>query len=248
MVTESNRHTAYGASTAAAAEMDAGLRKYMLGVYNYMASGLLLSGIVALLVASSPGLLSTLYVIEGGRVVGTSGLGLIAQLSPLGLLLVMSFRAHKMGVTALQTMYWAFVALMGVGLTSWLLMYTGTSVARVFFITAAAFGGLSLYGYTTNRNLSGMGTFLFMGVIGLVIAGIVNIFLGSSMLMFIMSVAGVGIFAALTAYDTQRIKNTYYEGMGYEEYAKSSIFGAVGLYLNFINMMQFLLMLFGNRE
>ncbi|MCB2106763.1 MAG: Bax inhibitor-1/YccA family protein [Rhodobacteraceae bacterium] len=239
----------FGANTwdqAEAAQIDVGLRNYMLRVYNYMASGLLLSGIVAVLVANT-GLQSVFFQVVDGRL-GYTGLGFVGILAPLGLILAMSFGAQRMKLGTLQALYWAFVATMGIGLSVILMVYTGASIARVFFITAAAFGGLSLYGYTTKRNLSGFGTFLVMGLIGLVIASLVNMFIASSMMQFVISVVGVLVFAGLTAYDTQRIKNTYFyvDGTGAEGH--SAVMGAVSLYLNFVNLFQFLMMFFGQRQ
>jgi len=231
---------------AEAAQIDVGLRQYMLRVYNYMASGLLLSGIVAALVANTS-LMNVFFQVQDGRI-GYTGLGWVAILAPIGLIMWMSFGAQRMSVGKLQALYWAFVGLMGVGLSVALLTYTGASVARVFFITAIAYGGLSLYGYTTKKDLSGLGTFFMMGLIGLIVASVVNMFMASTMLQFMISVIGVLVFAGLTAYDTQRIKNSYFEvsGSGVEEH--SAIMGAVALYLNFINLFQFLLHFLGNRE
>ena len=225
---------------AAAAQVDEGLRAYMLRVYNYMGSGLLLSGIVAFLVYSSPSLFNAIF---------GSGLGMVVIWSPLLLLLGMSFGFNKLSPAALSTLYWAFCALNGVSMSALLEIYTGDSVARVFFITAVTFGGMSLYGYTTKRDLSGFGSFLFMGVIGLLIAMVVNIFLQSSAMQFVISVIGVLVFVGLTAFDTQRIKNDFIEyrmegGLA----TKTAVMGAVSLYILFINIFQFLLMLLGNRE
>ena len=232
--------TAYGAQTAQqAAEYDEGLRSYMLKVYNYMTSGVLLTGIVALFVGTSPDILNAIY---------GSGLHWLVALAPLAFIMVMSFGVHKMSSGTLQMVFWAFAAVMGVSMAWIFAAYTGTSIARTFFITAASFGALSLYGYTTKKSLSGFGTFLFMGLIGLIIASIVNIFLGSSMLQFIISVAGVLIFAGLTAYDTQRIKESYYMMATGEAVAKGAIMGAVNLYLDFVNLFMFLLQFLGNRE
>jgi len=252
MVTDANRRAyeqRYGTAvgSAEAAQIDVGLRQYMLRVYNYMGSGLLLSGIVALLVANT-GARDIFFQTSGGAVVGYTGLGLIAVFAPIGLILAMSFGANKVQTSTVQALYWAFVALMGVGLSVALLAYTGVSVARVFFITAISFGGLSLYGYTTKRDLSAFGTFLVMGLIGLLIAGIVNIFLQSTMLHFIYSVVGVLIFAGLTAYDTQSIKNSYFEVQGTSVEDKSAVMGAVRLYLDFINLFMFLLQFLGVRR
>jgi len=245
MASETERRTMTYAK-ADAAEIDAGLRNYMLRVYNYMASGLLLSGIVAYVIANTT--LSNLFfqVVEGR--LGYTGLGFIAMFAPLGLIFFMSFTWQKRSAASLQVMYWLFVGLMGIGLSIWLIAYTGASVTRVFFITAASFAGLSLVGYTTKKNLSGMGTFLLMGLIGLIVASIVNVFLASSMMHFLISVIGVLIFAGLTVYDTQRIKKTYFAvtGSGIEEH--TAVMGAVALYLNFINLFQFLMMFFGSRD
>jgi FtsH-binding integral membrane protein len=227
----------------AAADIDVGLRQYMLRVYNYMASGLLLSGIVAVVVANT-GLQELFFQTNANGRVGYSGLGLISVFAPLGIILAMSFM-RNLSVAALQGLYWALTATMGVSFALLLQVYTGASVARVFFITAASFGALSLYGYTTKRSLSGMGSFLFMGLIGILLAGIVNIFLASSMLQFVISVVGVLVFSGLIAYDTQNIKNQYVAGYGDD---RSAIMGAVSLYLNFVNLFQFLLSLLGNRE
>ena len=250
MATEADR-TLYGrtaATTADAVQIDVGLRQYMLRVYNYMASGLLLSGIVALLV-NNTGLQSLFFQASetGGRP-GYTGLGLIAVFAPIGLILWMSFGAQRMKTTTLQTVYWAFVALMGVGLSSVLMIYTGASVIRVFFITAIAFASLSMYGYLTRRDLSAFGTFLIMGLVGLLIASVVNIFMQSSMMHFIISAVGVLVFGGLTAFNTQQIKNTYFHvsRTGVAEHA--AIMGAVTLYLDFINLFQFLLQFLGARR
>ena len=212
-----------------------------------MGSGLFLSGIVAMLVANT-GARDLFFQSSGGGIVGYTGLGMIAVFAPIGLILAMSFGARKMSVGTLQILYWAFVALMGVGLSVALLAYTGESVARVFFITAISFGGLSLYGYTTKRDLSAFGTFFMMGLIGLIIAGVVNIFLQSAMLHFIYSAVGVLLFAGLTAYDTQSIKNTYFEVQGSSAEDKSAVMGAVRLYLDFVNLFMFLLQFLGARR
>ncbi|WP_417449889.1 Bax inhibitor-1/YccA family protein [Kordiimonas sp.] len=233
-------NTQYGAQTRAqTAEFDEGLRAYMLKVYNYMASGVLLTGIVALLTASSPDMMNAIF---------GSGLRWIVALAPLAFVMVMSFGVNKLSAGALQMIFWAFAATMGLSMASIFVLYTGPSIARTFFITAAAFGALSLYGYTTKKSLSGMGTFLFMGLIGLIIASVVNIFLASTMMQFVISVAGVLIFAGLTAYDTQRIKESYYMMTTGQAVAKGAIMGAVSLYLDFVNLFMFLLQFLGNRE
>ena len=248
MVSEADRRAYQGTVAGAeAAEVDQGLRSYMLRVYNYMGSGLLLSGIVALLVANSEGVRS-LFFQQAATGMALTGLGWIAMLSPLGLILAMSFGASKMRTSTLQALYWSFVALQGVGLAVALMVYTGESVTRVFFITAISFGGLSLYGYTTKRDLSPFRTFLIMGLIGLIVAGVVNIFLQSAMLHFMYSAVGVLLFAGMTAYDTQAIKNTYFQVGGTIAEGKSAIMGAVKLYLDFINLFWFLLQFLGARR
>ncbi len=232
--------TAYRAETAAqAAEFDEGLRAYMLKVYNYMASGVLLTGIIALLVGTNDALLATIY---------SGGLRWVVALAPLAFVMVMSFGVHRMSSGTLQMIFWAFAATMGLSMASIFAVYDAESIARTFFITAAAFGALSLYGYTTKKSLSGMGTFLMMGLFGIIIASIVNIFIGSSMLHFITSVIGVLVFAGLTAYDTQRIKESYFLMATGEAVAKGAIMGAVNLYLDFVNLFMFLLQFLGNRE
>jgi FtsH-binding integral membrane protein len=238
----------YGRGTVISdqATFDVGLRAHMIRVYNYMASGLALSGIVALGLFSSAELASLFFqVAPGGRVVGLNMLGWIAIFAPLGLLLLVGFRAAQMSVTAVQAVYWAVTALMGVSLSLVLFRYTGASVARTFFVTAAAFGALSLYGYTTKRDLSAMGKFLFMGLVGIILAGLVNMFWPSGTMSFIISVAGVLIFSGLIAYDTQRIKEQYADAWGTDAAEKMAIFGALSLYLDFINLFQFLMSFMG---
>lgn len=246
MATELNRRYAGLGRTGAIdqATIDEGLRSYMLRVYNYMGSGLLLSGIVALLVANTPALAGIFYTAQGK----TTGLGMVAMFAPLGLLLVMSFGINKLSTGAVQALYWVFTALMGVSLAAVLFRYTGVSVARAFFVTAATFGAMSVWGYTTKRDLTGIGTFALMGLIGLIIAGIVNIFLQSTMMHFVISAIGVIVFTLLTAYDTQRIKSEFYEYPA-EALGKTAVMGAVALYLDFVNLFQLLLSFFGqNRE
>ena len=231
------------------AAYDVGLRAHMLRVYNYMASGLALSGIVAFGLFSSAELASLFFqVAPGGRVVGLNRLGWIAIFAPLGLLLLVSARAASMSVGAVQAVYWAVTALMGVSLSLLLFRYTGASVARTFFVTAAAFGALSLYGYTTKRDLTAMGKFLFMGLIGLILAGLVNMIWPSGTMSFIISAAGVLIFSGLIAYDTQKIKEQYAEAWGTDTAEKVAIFGALSLYLDFVNLFQFLMMFLGQRR
>ncbi|MDP6708851.1 MAG: Bax inhibitor-1/YccA family protein [Alphaproteobacteria bacterium] len=228
-----------GARTAEQAVVDEGLRSYMLRVYNYMASGLLLTGIVAYAVASSPALLNAIY--------GTP-LQWVVMLAPLGLVFFLSARIHKMSATAAQASYWIYAALVGVMISYIFIAYAQETVFRAFFYAAAAFGALSLFGYTTKKDLSGLGSFLFIGLVGIIIAMIVNIFLGSTMIQWVISVIGVLVFAGLTAYDTQKIKEMYYVGDGGAVATKKSIMGALKLYLDFLNMFLFLLYLFGGRE
>ncbi|HEX9328473.1 MAG TPA: Bax inhibitor-1/YccA family protein [Reyranella sp.] len=230
------------------AAFDVGLRAHMVRVYNYMASGLALSGIVAYGLFASPELASLFFQVERGFVVGLNALGWVAILAPLGLLMLVSFRAASMSVRAVQAVYWAVTALMGVSLSLLLFRYTGASVARTFFITAAAFGALSLYGYTTKRDLSAFGKFLFMGLIGLILAGLVNMIWPSGTMSFIISAAGVLIFSGLIAYDTQKIKEQYAGAWGTDTAEKVAIFGALSLYLDFVNLFQFLMMFLGQRR
>jgi len=220
------------------ATYDVGLRRHMLSIYNYMASGVLLSGIVALLMARS-GMAMTLM--------GTP-LRWVFVLSPLAIVFAMSFGQGKFSTGTLKTMFWAFAVLMGVSLSTIFLVYTGASIATTFFATAAAFAGLSLVGYTTKKNLSAMGAFMTMGLIGILVAMLINIFLQSSGLQLAISILGVLIFAGLTAWDTQRLKMEYDYVAGTEFAGKAVVMGALTLYLDFINMFQFLLSFLGNRE
>ena len=244
--------------TAAASVIDAGLRAYMLRVYNYMLVGLVLTGLTAYgvySVATTTDPAATAATLRNGVMLTNFGVTLyttplqwVFMLAPLGAVLYINFRLQRMSVGGAQSAFWLFAGLMGVSFSTIFVIYAAASIAQVFFITAAAFGGLSLYGYTTKTSLSGIGSFLIMGVWGLVIAMIVNMFLQSPMMMWVMSVAGVGIFAGLTAYDTQRIKEMYAVGDDGTLAAKKSIMGALALYLDFINMFQFLLFLFGGRR
>ncbi|MAU40379.1 MAG: hypothetical protein CMF31_02040 [Kordiimonas sp.] len=222
-----------------AAEVDAGLRSYMLTVYNYMASAMLLTGMVAFATAQSDAMMAAIF---------NTPLQWVVMLAPLGVVFFLSARLNHMSAKAAQVTFWIYAGLMGLSLAYIFRVYTGVSITRVFFITAVAFGGLSLYGYTTKKNLSGMGSFLIMGLIGLIVASVVNIFLASSAMQFAISVIGVLIFAGLTAYDTQQIKEMYLESDGNDVMTKKSILGALRLYLDFLNMFMFLLQLLGNRE
>jgi len=223
--------------------VDQGLRAYMLGVYNYMTFGLAITGAVALgtylLATQSPAFAQVIY---------GSPLRWVIIFAPLALVFFLSFRIETLSVGAAQGLFWAYAALVGLSLSTIFLVFTGESITRVLFITAASFGALSLYGYTTKRDLSPIGTFLFMGLIGIIIASLVNIWLASSMLQWIVSVIGVGVFAGLTAYDTQQIKEMYYAGDDATTAGRKSVMGALRLYLDFINMFMMLLHLFGNRE
>jgi FtsH-binding integral membrane protein len=222
------------------AARDAGLRSYMLSVYNYMASGVLLTGIVALGLAMTGVAQSIWY---GGGI-----LKWVVLFAPLIMVMIMGFRAQRMSTGAMQAFFWAFAAVMGVSMSVIPLVYDGTSIAQCFFATAVAFLSLSLWGYTTKRDLSGFGTFLIMGVVGLFVVMLGNLFIRSDALSMVISVVGVFLFAGLTAYDTQKIKSTYAYVAGTDMVGKTAILGALTLYLDFINMFQFLLALFGNRN
>ena len=220
------------------AARDAGLRSYMLSVYNYMTSGVLLTGIVALLFASS-GL--------AAQVLATPLRWLII-LAPLGFVMAMSFGLNRMKTSTLQILFWAFATAMGLSMSSIFLVYTGVSIAQTFFAVSAGFAGLSLWGYTTKKDLSGWGTFLIMGVVGLLVAMLINLFLQSPAMQLAISAIGVLLFAGLTAYDTQKIKSMYAYVAGTDMMGKTVIMGALNLYLDFINMFMFLLQFMGDRR
>ena len=221
---------------ASQAEFDEGLRQHMLQVYNYMMLGLALTGIVAYVVGTTPALYAPIF--------GTP-LKWVVMLAPLAFVFFFSFRIQSMSTSTAQMTFWAFCAVMGLSMASIFLVFTGASIARVFFITAGMFGAASLYGYTTKADLTKFGSFLFMGLIGIVIASLVNLFVGSSAIQFAVSVIGVIVFTGLAAYDTQMIKETYSENAGVESNGKLAVFGALSLYLSFINLFQMLLQLFG---
>ncbi|HEY0115540.1 MAG TPA: Bax inhibitor-1/YccA family protein [Allosphingosinicella sp.] len=225
------------------AGFDAGLRKHMLSVYNYMASGVLWTGIVALLfsLGGRDSLAASIFI--GGGI-----LKWVVIFAPLIMVMIMGFRAHRMSTAAMQGFYWAFATVMGISMSLIPLIYSGSSIAITFFATSAAFVSLSLYGYTTKRNLNAMGTFLIMGLVGLIVLMIANMFIASSTLSLVIAAVGVLIFAGLTAYDTQKIKEIYYHVAGTDMLGKSAILGALTLYLDFINMFQFLLSFMGSRE
>jgi len=220
------------------AARDVGLRSYMLSVYNYMASGVLLTGIVAMLFANSG---------YAAQVMATPLRWLII-LAPLGFVMVMSFGMNRLSTGTLQTLFWSFAVAMGLSMSTIFLVYTGTSIAQTFFAVSAGFAGLSLWGYTTKKDLSGWGTFLIMGVVGLLVAMLINLFLQSPAMMMAISAIGVLLFAGLTAYDTQRIKSVYDQVAGTDMMGKVVIMGALNLYLDFINMFMFLLSFMGDRR
>lgn len=247
-----------GVRTAA---IDAGLRAHMNKVYGTMSVGMIITALAAwaisgLAVTTDPSaaaaqLANGEYLTSLGVALYTSGLKWVVMLLPLGMVFLFSATINKMSAAGAQLFFYAFAAAMGLSISSIFLVYTGFSIVQVFLITAIAFAGLSMYGYVTKKDLSGMGTFLMMGVIGLVVAMIVNIFLQSTVVMFAISAIGVLIFAGLTAYDTQKIKNTYiaHASHGDSEWlGKAAIMGALNLYLDFINMFMFLLSIFGNRN
>jgi FtsH-binding integral membrane protein len=232
-----NRYMTQG--QAAVADIDVGLRQYMLKVYNFMSAGLVVTGLVAYFVAQSDSLLQAIYF---------SPLRWIVMLAPIGFAVLFGFRIQQMRASTAQMLYWAFAAVMGLSLSYIFVAYTGASVARVFFISAGTFAGMSLYGYTTKRDLAGIGSFMMMGLIGLILAMLVNLFLHSSALQFAISVIGVIVFVGLTAWDTQRIKEMYSAGDAAEIGTKKAILGAFQLYLDFINLFVMLLQLMGSRR
>jgi len=229
----------YGTGAQSAALFDEGLRRHMLRIYNYMGAGLVITGLVAFVVGSTPALYVPIF---------TSPLKWVVMLAPLAFVFFLSFRMQAMSASAAQTTFWAFCAVMGLSLASVFLVFTGMSIARTFFIAATMFGATSLYGYVTKRDLSQVGSFLMMGLIGVVIASVVNIFLGSTALQFAISVIGIAVFVGLTAWDTQNIKEQYAENVDQESQQKMAVFGALSLYLNFVNIFQLLLNFTGERE
>ncbi|MGH7159843.1 MAG: Bax inhibitor-1/YccA family protein [Acetobacteraceae bacterium] len=246
-------YTGVSGSAATQAVVDAGLRAYMLRVYNWMASGLVLTGIVAYLIVNTS-VVNLFYhrvATSAGVVVQPTGLAVLSIFVPLVFVMVMSFGINRLSRRAAQTLYWLFCAAMGASLANIFFMYTGESIVRVFFITAGTFAGVSLYGYTTRTDLSRFSSFLFMGLIGIIIAALVNMFMQSTAVQFAISVIGVLVFTGLTAYDTQRIKANYVQyayASGPEMAAKRSVYDALSLYLNFINLFMLLLQLFGTRS
>jgi FtsH-binding integral membrane protein len=235
---QENRWAVRGATTIDQAAIDVGLREYMLRVYNYMASGLALTGIVAYVAA-----FSGFY-----QAIAATPLIWLVMLAPLGFVLALSFGINRMSTGTAQAIFWAYAAVMGLSLAGIFLVFTGASIARVFFISAGTFAAMSLYGYTTKADLSRFGSFLMMGLIGIVIAGLVNMFIGSSALQFAISVIGVIVFTGLTAWDTQRIKEMYVENLDAELAGKTAVLGALTLYLDFINLFTLLLQFIGVRR
>lgn len=234
-----NQNRFGGIAQPAGIAFDEGLRKHMLRVYNYMGLGLVVTGLVAFIVGTTPSLYVPIF---------NSPLKWVVMLAPLAFVFFFTFRIQTMSASTAQMTFWAFCAVMGLSLASVFLVFTGASIARTFFIAATMFGATSLYGYVTKRDLSKFGSFLMMGLIGVVIASIVNIFLGSSALQFAISVIGIVVFVGLTAWDTQNIKEQYAENYDQESQQKLAVFGALSLYLNFVNIFQLLLSLTGQRE
>lgn len=227
------------AAAGAQARFDEGLRRHMLGIYRNMGIGLGITGLIALAVAATPALAALIF--------GTP-LKWVAMLAPLAFIFFFTFRIDRMTTAGARTAFFAFAAVMGVSMASIFLVFTQTSIATAFFAAAAMFAGLSLWGYTTKRDLTGLGSFLFMGLIAVILVSLVNIFLGSSLLQIVVSIVGVGVFAGLTAWDTQRLKSEYFHYAGSQAGEKMAIMGALSLYLNLINMFQLLLGLIGERE
>lgn len=230
--------------------IDQGLRAYMLRVYNYMAAGLAITGLVAWFsfTAAVQQTAAGLELTSFGNMLYNSPLKWVVMFAPLGMVMLLSFGVQRMSFGAAQIAFWSFAALMGLSLSSIFLLYTGESITQTFFVTAIAFGGLSLYGYTTKRNLGPIGSFLIMGLIGIIVASLVNLWLQSSALQFAVSAIGVVVFAGLTAYDTQRIKEMYFEGDDMSTMGKKAIMGALNLYLDFINLFLMLLRFMGNQR
>ena len=248
-----NKQSSATRSSVSEAIIDQGLRAHMLKVYNYMSSGVALTGFVALL------FFKMATITEGGQILGytnfgnaiySSGLAWVIMFAPLLVVIYMSFGAAKLSTAKAQTAFWIFAALMGASLSSIFVIYTGTSITRVFFITAGTFGAMSIYGYSTKKDLTKLGSFCMMGLFGIIIASIVNIFMGSEKTYFVISIIGVLVFVGLTAYDTQKIKNMYLMSAGGSSasLSKQAIYAALTLYLDFINLFIFLLRLFGQRR
>ena len=253
-----NPATRYGTPTAGAGvAIDQGLRAYMLKVYNYMALGLAITGVAAWFiytqsVTTDPALavakVGNIMLTELGRTLFVSPLRWLVIFGPFAFVLVLSFGIQKLSAATAQILFWVYAATVGISLATIFMVYTHNSIVQVFFVTAASFGALSLYGYTTQRDLSPIGSFLMMGLFGVVIASIVNIWLASPMLQFVVSIIGVLVFAGLTAYDTQRIKEMYSETDDHDTAGRKAVMGALNLYLDFLNLFLMLLQLFGRRD
>ena len=238
MTTDYTRYST--ASKVSSTSYDQGLRDYMVSVYKYMALALMLTGMVSLIVASSPTLINLFL---------SGPLGILVAFSPLIMIFYMSFRFNNLSVQSAQICFWTFAGLMGISLSTIFLMYTAASITKVFFITSSMFGAMSIYGYSTKRDLTGFGSFLYMGLIGLIIASLINVFFADGMMNFMISVFGVIIFTGLTAYDVQKIKETYYQvGANGDLASKIGIYGALRLYMDFINLFVSLLRLMGQRR
>jgi uncharacterized protein len=250
-----NRNAAARGFAGGAAAVDAGLRAYMLRVYNYMTAAVAVTGVVALICFQAAG--GDAITVSGHAITGLTPFGqvilggytpMILMLATLGLVMFISFRINSLQYTTALGLFMLYAAVLGAALTTIFVAYTGTSITRVFFISAASFGALSLYGYTTQRSLSAMGSFMVMGLFGVILASLVNLFLASSALQFAISVIGVGVFAGLTAWDTQRIKEMYSSMDDTGTLGRKAVMGALSLYLDFINLFLMLLRLFGDRR
>ena len=228
---------------------DEGLRNYMLKIYNFMAIGLLVTGVFAFSTLNFPPLASLMFNIgPNGEFMGTSGLGMLISFAPLGIAIYFFMGLGRMSVNTAQTLFWVYAAVMGMSLSYLGLVYTGQSLARTFFICASVFGAMSLYGYSTKSDLTSMGSFLIMGLIGLIVVSLVNIFLRSPAIDFATSFNGIAIFMGLTAWDTQKLKTIYYSSGGGEMGQKMAVMGAFTLYLDFINLFLYMLRFFGDRK
>jgi len=239
IMSDFNNRTTSFASTASRTTYDAGLRAYMVQVYNFMAIALGISGAVAFFTANSPALMSFLF--------GTP-LSFVVMLAPLGFVFFFSYKLNSISAQKAKSYLWIYASLMGLSLSTIFIAYTGASIARTFFISASVFGGMSLYGYTTKKDLTGMGSFLIMGLFGLIICSLVNLFLKSSAFDFALSFIGILIFTGLTAYDAQRIKQSYYHAGDSESTSKMAVLGALNLYMDFINLFIMMLRFFGDRK
>ena len=236
------------AQTSAQVYVDQGLRQYMMRVYNYMAGGLCITALASYIIMNTPALLKLFFTISTNGAVGLSGLGWLAMFAPFIMVFAFGWVLNRGSLAQVQGVYWGYAALMGVALTPILLAYTGSSVTRIFLVTAATFGGMSIYGYTTRKDLTSMGSFMIMGLWGIIIASLVNIFLKSSGLDFALSVLSVIVFTGLTAYDTQKIREIYAESDTGDMSSRKAISGALALYMDFINLFLALLRLFGDRR